>query len=97
MHEVEASFYRRPQRGRFRRPAIGRLVDGGAAEWPGSDSVYQKYREFRDIGIEWRALVDAFLTDDWAAPPTSVRIVGTLQDGAEVDETIHCETHRRKA
>jgi|GEM_PF-1389974 len=68
------------------------LVNGGAMDWEVDESVYLRLLELRRDGLDGMALVEELLTDDWGAPPYKVRIVGRLDDGTEVDESIHCDT-----
>jgi hypothetical protein len=71
------------------------LIDGGYYEHELGAEKYQLYLDYKVV-LEGRELVDAFYTDDWAAPPTTVQIVGTLDDGTAVDVSIHCETPRKR-
>lgn len=64
------------------------LVDGSLMEWEQEDSLYDKYLEFFGCGYEGKALIHQFLTDDWGAPPTSVRLTGRLKDGQVIDVKI---------
>jgi hypothetical protein len=72
------------------------LADGGAMDWAVPDATYTRLLELRRDGWEGRELIDTLLTDDWAAPPSGVRLVGTLKDGTEIDEYIPCGTRRRR-
>lgn len=64
------------------------LVDGGLQELNQVDSLVDRLSSLRHDGYEGRVLVNALITDDWGAPPTGVRIRGTLENGKIVDEYI---------
>jgi hypothetical protein len=64
------------------------LVDGGALDWDVPDAKYAELVRLRHDGYEGMALIHELFTDDWGAPPMTVRLYGTMDDGTAVDESI---------
>lgn len=63
-------------------------IDGGLSEQGLVPADLAQLRELQAAGLTGRELVHEWLTDDWGAPPTVLRLHGTLPDGTVVDERI---------
>jgi hypothetical protein len=66
-------------------------VDGSLQEWDAPDAIVKRLRELRGDGLRGRSLIHGLLTDDWAAPPSTVTISGTLGTGEHVRYAISYE------
>ncbi len=64
------------------------LVDGGMLDATADDSFVARYRKLVAEGYAGKHLVHELLTDDWGAPPRSVRIFGTMDTGEIVNILI---------
>ncbi len=53
--------------------ADAHLRDGGLAEFDLPDSSIQKFERLRQDGYSEREIIHQLITDDWAAPPLTVR------------------------
>ena len=64
------------------------LVNGGLQEFSEHPSIINRLIDLRNDGLSGKQLVDALISDDWGAPPSSVSLTGTLEDGTRVEEHI---------
>lgn len=65
-----------------------RFVDGGFQEWTKGQEFVRLYERFSSEGLTGRRLIDTLISDDWAAPPSSVTISGTRSSGLPFEVTI---------
>ena len=64
-------------------------VDGSQLDIEGDPRDIARLQQLRIEGYEGRELIDALITDDWGAPPTTVVISIALANGAT--ETVVIE------
>jgi hypothetical protein len=65
-------------------------IDGSLQEWDEADDIVTRLLVLQRDGLRGRALVDQLITDDWAAPPLTVKISGTTLTGVVVCHVIGC-------
>lgn len=65
-----------------------RLVDGGFIKYVADEEFLSRLKALERQGLTGKALVNQLISDDWAAPPLTVQIFGTDQDGRSVDISI---------
>lgn len=72
------------------------FVDGSARPpLHKGDEFYRQFKSMKGEGFDGREIVFELISDDWAAPPSGIRVVGTLEDGTRIDEYLPCETRRK--
>lgn len=64
------------------------LVDGGLMNIPLHESDLERLRSLQEQGLKGKALLHAFLTDDWGPPPLEVRVEGEDSEGDKVNIVI---------
>lgn len=57
------------------------LVDGGAMDWTFGPNFLTRMERLSREGLTGKLLVDALITDDWAAPPSVVTVSWVDSDG----------------
>lgn len=58
-----------------------RTVDGGMQDWLEDLQFLSRLRTLQSEGLEGKELIHALVSDDWGAPPRSVRIHGQDASG----------------
>lgn len=65
-----------------------RFVDGSAMERSVDDADLARLVAFERDGLTGKALIHAWLSDDWGAPPTDITIQGVTSRGQHVNRTL---------
>ncbi|MGD0992877.1 MAG: hypothetical protein ABR998_10435 [Gemmatimonadales bacterium] len=65
-----------------------RLADGGAQDWVFGPEFLTKLAALDARGLTGKGLIEALLTDDWAAPPVTIKISWIRADGRRAVRTI---------
>ncbi len=60
-------------------------VDSSMSEWEEDEAIIDTLNELMALGYEGKELVNQLLTDDWGAPPRSVILTGTRENGEEIN------------
>jgi hypothetical protein len=69
--------------------ALIRYIDGGASDYPVDDGDLDRLAALEASGLTGKALIDAWISDDWGAPPTDITIRGVTSRGRRVDRTLY--------
>jgi hypothetical protein len=69
--------------------ALIRFIDGGAADHDVDDGDLARLAALEESGLSGKALIDAWITDDWGPPPTDITIRGVTSSGRRVDRTLY--------
>jgi hypothetical protein len=67
---------------------VAKLVDGGAQDWTFGADFLAKLKRLEASRTTGKALIEALLGDDWAAPPSIVTISWVGADGRREKRVI---------
>jgi hypothetical protein len=69
--------------------ALIRHIDGSASNLTIDDADLDRLARLESSGLAGKELIDAWVTDDWGAPPTDVTIRGMTSQGRNVDRVLY--------
>lgn len=64
------------------------FYDGSMSEYEENNFFILQLRKLQNNGYQGKSLIDALISDDLGAPPSSVILKGKLNDGSEINESI---------
>jgi hypothetical protein len=68
-----------------------RHIDGSLNEYSEKESILRDLKILQEQGYEGKELINQLISDDWAAPPTSLKLSGTDANGAGINIEIFYE------
>lgn len=67
------------------------FVDGGLEKFEEDDAFIKRMDDLKYQGYEGRSLIHELITDDWAASPVYIKIIGITTKGKKISEHIAYE------